>query len=84
MGGDEFVIFASYKQTVEPLVKRVFTNVTEPYKDFSITISMGVACLGADTDVKDYDTLFKMADETMYDVKQNGRNNYRYYGGTVI
>ncbi len=84
MGGDEFVIFAAYKKTVGPLVERVFSHVTELYKDYPVSISMGVACLGADTDVKDYDALFKMADETMYEVKRGGGKGYRYYGGKVI
>lgn len=84
MGGDEFVIFAAYKKTVEPLVKRVFSQVTGIYKDFPVKISMGVACLGSEVDIKDYDTLFKMADEAMYEVKRDGGNSYRYYGGIVI
>ena len=58
--------------------------MTELYKDYPVSISMGVACLGADTDVKDYDALFKMADETMYEVKRGGGKGYRYYGGKVI
>lgn len=77
MGGDEFIVFMAYKNTVEPQIKRIFSRLTGEYKTFPIRISMGVAC--ADETVSDYDGLFAMADKAMYSVKKDGKNSYRFY-----
>lgn len=77
MGGDEFLLFMPYKDEMEPLVKRIFHLLCSQYKEFPISVSMGVAdakeCGG------DYDALFHMADKALYKVKRGGRNNYCFY-----
>ena len=77
MGGDEFLIFMGYRDSIEPQVRRIFDNITCDYREFPIRLSMGVAnakeCNG------DYETLFKMADQALYAVKRAGRNSYRIY-----
>ena len=77
MGGDEFIVFMGYKNTVEPQIKRIFSRLTGEYKTFPIRISMGVACVNET--VNDYDTLFAMADKAMYSVKKESKNSYRFY-----
>lgn len=77
MGGDEFLIFMSFKNSIEPLVKRIFDNITCEYREFSIRLSMGVA--SAEECKGDYEKLFKMADQALYAVKRSGRNSYRIY-----
>lgn len=76
MGGDEFLLFMPYKDSMEPQVKRIFNLLTSEYKDFKISVSMGIAC--AEDCGGDYDVLFHMADEAMYEVKRGGRNGYRF------
>lgn len=74
MGGDEFLVFMPYKEEAEPQVKRIFNLLCSKYKDFQISVSMGVSY--AKDCGRDYDTLFHMADEALYTAKRNGRNNY--------
>lgn len=77
MGGDEFLLFMPYKDFIEPQVKRIFERLCSEYKDFRISVSMGIAdakdCDG------DYDTLFHMADEALYTAKRRGRHTYCFY-----
>ena len=77
MGGDEFLIFMPYKDEVEPPVKRIFRLLSTRYEKFNISVSMGIAC--AKDCGGNYDTLFHMADEALYEVKRGGRNNYCFY-----
>lgn len=81
MGGDEFIIFMEYKDTIEPQVDRIFKRLTEPYKDFDVRLSMGVA--RAESEGIDYDALFEMADQAAYSVKRGGKNAYRFYDESV-
>lgn len=79
MGGDEFLICMSYKDrdVIDEQIKRVYSCICGQYKEFKIGVSMGVSFM-SDCD-GDYDRLFKMADEALYEVKRNGRGNYRLY-----
>jgi putative two-component system response regulator len=77
MGGDEFLIFLEYKDSALPLVQRIFQRLCVDFKGFSSSVSMGVAysaqCGG------NYEKLFQMADIAMYEVKRNGKRNFRFY-----
>lgn len=77
MGGDEFLLFMPYKDEAESLVKRIFNLLHSEYNGFTIKVSMGVSC-AKDCNGK-YDVLFHMADEALYEVKRNGRDNYCFY-----
>ena len=77
MGGDEFLVFMPYKEEAEPQVKRIFNLLCSKYKEFQISVSIGVAY--AKDCGRDYDTLFHMADEALYKAKRSGRNTYRFY-----
>ncbi len=81
MGGDEFILFMEYKETVEPQIKRIFKKLTEPFKEFDVGISMGVACV--ESYDGDYDTLFTMADTAMYTVKRNKKNSFSFYNDSM-
>lgn len=83
MGGDEFILFMEYKDkdSIEPLIKRIYGGLTGMYKDFHIGISMGIAC--SEDSRADYDTLFGMADAAMYTVKRNKKNSYAFYDDTM-
>lgn len=77
MGGDEYLLFMAYGdiKNIRTQIDRVYSRICGKYKDFDIRLSMGVACV-ADCE-NDYDTLFHMADEALYEVKRNGRGNYK-------
>ena len=78
MGGDEFIFFMEYSGSFEPQIKRIFRNLTQPYKDFNIGVSMGIVT--SDHYNGNYDDLFAMADEAMYKVKKQSKNSYFVYG----
>lgn len=77
MGGDEYLLFMAYGdiKNIRTQIDRVYSRLCGKYKDFEIKLSMGVSCV-ADCN-NDYDTLFHMADEALYEVKRNGRGSYK-------
>ncbi len=77
MGGDEYIIFMEHKNTAQLQVSRIFEKLHRIYQGFEIRASMGAACTTPEK--RDYDSLFRMADEAMYDVKRNGRGAFRFY-----
>ena len=81
MGGDEFLVFMPYKEQIEPQVSRIFGLLCSDYKEFRVSVSIGVAC--AQDCGRDYDTLFHMADEALYEAKRRGRNTYCFYEGSL-
>ena len=80
VGGDEFLIFLAYKGDPDLVIQRVYENLAGgSYKDFAISVSMGVATNEAVGD--DYDALFHAADQALYSVKRGGRGHYSFYCG---
>ena len=79
MGGDEFILFSEYKNTFIPQIERIFKQLSVKYKDYSVSISMGL--VSSDWYNGNYDEWFKMADSAMYNVKKNNKNGYFIYDG---
>ena len=77
LGGDEFIFFMEYSGSYDAQIERIFKHLTEPYKEFDVGVSMGV--VSTDYYTGNYDELFKLADETMYDVKKAKKNGYKIY-----
>lgn len=76
VGGDEFLICLEVDMDPQPLVDRIYNSITGQYKDFPISLSMGVvSAQGKDVE---YDELFRRADQSLYDMKRNGRGGYVY------
>jgi diguanylate cyclase (GGDEF)-like protein/PAS domain S-box-containing protein len=83
-GGDEFAIVSSAESAVDgasKLSERIIHKFQEPvvtkkYK-LNITVSIGISVFPDDS--IDYKRLFKYADTAMYEAKDNGRNNYKFY-----
>ena len=82
MSGDEFLIFMEYKDTIKPQVERVFHKLHGKYKDFDITVSMGIAS-SEDCKQREYDTLFQMGDKALHTAKHNGGNTYYFYNEEI-
>lgn len=80
MGGDEFAVFAEYKDledAVPNMVGRWFGAIRGDCDGFMITTSMGVA-LSRDVGM-DYDVLFKAADTATYESKRAGKDRFTIY-----
>lgn len=83
-GGDEFVIVLSDVLSIydiEQVAKRILSNLDQEFSidkhQIKITASMGISIFPKDG--KDYETLMKNADLSMYHAKDNGRNTYRVF-----
>jgi diguanylate cyclase (GGDEF)-like protein/PAS domain S-box-containing protein len=83
-GGDEFVVLLSeitHATDASITARKIIGSLTssgafnEP--DLHITLSIGLSTYPEDGE--DAETLIKNADTAMYQAKENGRNNYRFY-----
>ena len=84
LGGDEFVIALTQlhdEKDVLPVAENILEAMSQPFyvekHEFLLTASMGIACYPRDG--KDYETLLKNADVSMYQAKDAGRNNYQLF-----
>ncbi|MEY8338203.1 diguanylate cyclase [Lachnospiraceae bacterium 62-35] len=77
VGGDEFLIFLEYQTGLDMMIDRIFYSLIGEYEGFRISVSMGIAR----TDIigRDYDDLFRCADQALYEVKRKGRGQYQFY-----
>lgn len=79
-GGDEFMIMLSQVSKAEAdsrlskLVQSMDTEVEYEGRVRKLSISVGAVYTAS---MQDVDTLFKKADEVLYDVKEMGKNNYQ-------
>ena len=80
-GGDEFIVIIDHLPSTEIIVrkaeniKRIACDLTVEGKNVGISASIGIAIVPPQG--TNYDTLFKSADEALYQVKAGGRNGYR-------
>lgn len=84
LGGDEFtVLLNEIKDPSEAnlVAEKIARAINEPYmiqeQSINIGVSIGIALYPQHG--QDADDLIKNADSAMYDVKDNGRNNYQLY-----
>ena len=77
-GGDEFIALVRYDgDDIRAVIARVFEALSGRYKDFDISVSMGVSTTQATG--RDYADLFRTADLALYAAKRSGRGQYRFY-----
>lgn len=77
VGGDEFMVFMKYEGNVEKRIKDIHDSVSCRYKDYPISLSMGIALYPRDG--SDYETIYKHADQALYIAKKSGRKQYSFY-----
>lgn len=80
-GGDEFLILLTNIVNIKnaeakahDICKRTCRELSE---DIKVSVSIGIAM--APDDARDFNALYEKADEALYYVKKNGKNNYRAY-----
>lgn len=83
-GGDEFIVLLSEidgPSEAALVAHKLLRALSEPCRfdgeELTVTPSIGIAIAPDDGD--DGDTLLKHADLAMYEVKQQGRNNFRFF-----
>lgn len=84
IGGDEFVVLIddlSGPNGATQLARRLLDIFKQPFdalgRELYITASIGISIFP--TDGRDMDTLLSNADVAMYQAKEHGRNNYRFF-----
>lgn len=83
LGGDEFVAIiteAASEEAVLTAAKRIFDTIVQKLRlngeEITPSVSMGIAVSDGSDDTR---SLFRAADEALYEVKKQGRNGYRLY-----
>lgn len=90
IGGDEFCVLLCFKNDIsEEAAKKIINQKGEKlrsilketysYNEKSVTITSSVGIAIFPYDGTDYSELFKHADYALYQVKNNGKNNYQIY-----
>ncbi|WP_102692233.1 putative bifunctional diguanylate cyclase/phosphodiesterase [Rummeliibacillus pycnus] len=83
LGGDEYALLIENTnlQNAEKIADKLLKTLRETFNingvELHITPSIGISFFPDNGD--DWDTLLKKADTAMYEVKENGKNNYRIY-----
>ncbi len=86
-GGDEFNILLGEVEKEQDIVKvaeNILSSLNKPFKlglsEKIVSISIGIAIITKEgIDGKTPEVIIKNADKAMYDVKKQGRNNYKFY-----
>jgi diguanylate cyclase (GGDEF)-like protein len=88
LGGDEFTVMLTDiddAETAARIAARIRDELVEPFShrghQFVVSPSIGIAIYPDDGD--NLEDLLKNADTAMYQAKQSGRNNYRFYTDTM-
>ena len=84
LGGDEFVVLLpdlADERYVATVVQKVLSAIASPFavlgQEFRVTASVGISLYPQDG--QDEQTLTKNADIAMYQAKEDGKNNFRFY-----
>jgi diguanylate cyclase (GGDEF)-like protein/PAS domain S-box-containing protein len=88
LGGDEFVFALSHFQNpseIRHFTERILQALKPPFllneREFYVTGSLGISLFPADGD--SVEDLLANADNAMYEVKKQGRNNYRFFASEM-
>lgn len=84
LGGDEFsLLLGDLKSTIQcyEVLDRIIQSISATYiiDDQAITISASVGVSLCPLDDVELDVLLRYADQAMYQAKQEGKNNYRFF-----
>jgi diguanylate cyclase (GGDEF)-like protein len=84
LGGDEFVVLLSeisHAADASITARKILTALNPPHlvDDTQLHITLSIGLSAYPDDGHDAETLIKNADTAMYQAKETGRNNYRFY-----
>lgn len=84
LGGDEFLILLpdiNHRDDVSAIAQRILTKLTFPFviENHPLRVSSSIGIGIYPDHGQDADTLVKKADDALYYVKQQGRNNYHFF-----
>jgi diguanylate cyclase (GGDEF)-like protein/PAS domain S-box-containing protein len=84
LGGDEFVVLLSQMEHAEDAAfsaRKILRAFTKPHiidkRSLNVNVSIGLSTYP--TDGRNAESLMNRADNAMYEAKQEGRNNYRFF-----
>ncbi|WP_413303191.1 EAL domain-containing protein [Bacillus sp. 1P10SD] len=86
-GGDEFIILLedTDKESAALVAQRILYEFSKPIEvnkqEFFVTPSIGISLYPSDG--LDEETLIKNADTAMYQAKERGKNNFRFYSSNL-
>ncbi|MDP3330954.1 MAG: bifunctional diguanylate cyclase/phosphodiesterase [Methylococcaceae bacterium] len=84
LGGDEFVVLLSYissPDNVLDVAKKILKALSEVFEisEHFISVSCSIGACVYPTDGLDFDVLLQRADTAMYEAKNDGRNNCKFF-----
>lgn len=83
LGGDEFVAQTAYGGDPEEvcdkcrMLNQAVSQIEFEGMDAPVTVSIGAVVVAAG---KDFEEVYRLADEALYEVKRESRNSFRIYG----
>ncbi len=87
-GGDEFVVLLNDVRdslSASRVAQAILDAIAEPFEignhSFTTSFSIGISLYPSDG--RDFDTLLKHADAALYHAKDNGRDTYHFFAGTM-
>jgi diguanylate cyclase (GGDEF)-like protein len=89
IGGDEFALLMTEVIEIENITnfaQKILANVRKPFvlNDRKVRIAVSIGISNYPDDGEDVEILIKYADTAMYQVKNNGRNNYLRYRPCMV
>ena len=90
VGGDEFAIFFLYLDKEKVIRKRAdeimscFAKERERLGYSNCSVSIGIMTKYAKSNNMDYDKLYKCADNALYYVKNNGKDDFHIYASAIM
>lgn len=90
VGGDEFAIFFPYLDKEKVIRKRAdeimscFAKERERLGYSNCCVSIGIMTKYAKSNNMDYDKLYKCADNALYYVKNNGKDDFHIYASAIM
>lgn len=90
VGGDEFAIFFPYLDKEKVIRKRAdeiiscFAKERDRLGYSNCSVSIGIMTKYAKSNNMDYDNLYKCADNALYYVKHNGKDDFHIYASAIM
>jgi len=80
-GGDEFAIVLEHSKSnkIESVISKMHRVLKELYHDFEWPVSASIGAICCDEHPSSSEIIFKLADQTLYDIKKTGKNTFKLH-----